>query len=212
MIVDTLLSFARSPAKIFSAFEELVRLKDELPSLAILLIHHNSKEGHPYGVVLATNMPRVIIEMKRDNPSVTDDLGDPIMINIIKHSNEHFGIDVVPFEIRLDGDHFVVTNNSDLPQDKIKNLVIYEYKTNLLEQYSSTDIGRLLGVHRRIIEKAWTENPETETKALWNEIKSKLKEKAKAKKESTSSKRKSSVRNKPAEDFCIPDENEEDDD
>ena len=199
LIVDTLLSFARSPAKIFSAFEELVRLKDEMRDLAIMLIHHNSKEGNLFGGVLATNMPRVIIEMKRDNPSVTDDLRDPITVNIIKHSNEHFGIDVVPFEIRLDGDHFVVTNNSDLPQDKIKKLVIYEYKTNLLEQYSSTDIGRLLGVPRKRIEKVWNKDVEAEAKDLWKNLRIKLKAEAKALNE-TSVRKKTSTRNKPVED------------
>jgi len=208
LIVDTLLSFARSPAKIFSAFEELVRLKDELPGLAILLIHHNSKEGNPFGGVLATNMPRVIIEMKRDNPSVTDDLRDPITVNIIKHSNEHFGIDVVPFEIRLDGDHFIVTNNPDLPQDTIKKLVIYEYKTNLLEQYSSTDIGRLLGVPRKRIEKVWNKDVEAEAKDLWNNLRIKLKAEAKALNE-TSVRKKTSTRNKPVENSQASNENGE---
>lgn len=192
LIIDTLLSFAGSPAKIFSAFEELVRLKDEMPSLAILVIHHNSKEGNPFGGVLATNMPRVIIEMKRDNTDVTDDLEDPITVNIIKHSNEHFGIDIVPFEIKLDTDHFVITNNSDLPQETIKKLVIYEYKSNRLEQFSSTDIGRLLGVPRHRIENAWNKEVEEEAKALWSIIRLKLKEKAKALNEASSRKKGSS--------------------
>lgn len=192
LIIDTLLSFAGSPAKIFSAFEELVRLKDEMPSLAILVIHHNSKEGNPFGGILATNMPRVIIEMKRDNTDVTDDLEDPITVNIIKHSNEHFGIDIVPFEIKLDNDHFVITNNSDLPQETIKKLVIYEYKSNRLEQFSSTDIGRLLGVPRHRIENTWNKEVEEEAKALWSKIKLKQKEKAKALNKASSRKKESS--------------------
>ena len=102
LIIDTLLSFAKNPAKIFSAFEELVRLKDVKPDLAILLIHHKSKAGNSFGGVLSTNMPRVIIEMKRDSTSVLDDLKTPITINVLKHSNEHYGIDVVPFDIQLD--------------------------------------------------------------------------------------------------------------
>ena len=180
LVIDTLLSFARSPAKIFSAFEELVRLKDELPGLAILVLHHNSKEGNPYGGILATNMPRVIIEMKRDNSIMLDDLEVPITINVIKHSNEHAGIDILPFDIKLD-DHFVVTNNSELPFEMVQKLVIHEYKHNKLESFSCTDIGRLLGVGRSPIETIWKkEGAEEEAQALWNRLKEEYREKAKA--------------------------------
>ena len=186
LIVDTLLSFARTPAKIFSAFEELVRLKDEMPGLAILVLHHNSKEGNPFGGILSTNMPRVIIEMQRDNTSVLDDLEDPITINVIKHSNEHYGIDVVPFEIKLVNDHFAVTNNTDMPQKNVEQLIIYEYKHNRLESYSNTDIGRLLGVPRSKIEKIWNADGVKEnTQILWEDTKRKLKDKAKALKEAS---------------------------
>ena len=181
LIIDTLLSFARSPVKIFSAFEELVRLKDELPGLAILVLHHNSKEGNPYGGILATNMPRVIIEMKRDNTSVLDDLEVPITLNVIKHSNEHAGIDILPFDIKLDDDHFVVTNNSELPLEMVQKLVIHEYKHNRLESYSSTDIGRLLGVGRKPIETIWKKDgTKEETQACWEHLKEEYREKAKA--------------------------------
>jgi len=190
LIIDTLLSFARSPAKIFSAFEELVRLKDELPGLAILVLHHNSKEGNPYGGILATNMPRVIIEMKRDNSSLLDDLEVPITINVIKHSNEHAGIDILPFDIKLDDDHFVVTNNSNLPLEKVRKLVIHEYKHNRLESFSNTDIGRLLGVGRKPIETIWKQDgAEEEAQALLDQLKEEFREKAKAFNESSSKKK-----------------------
>ena len=190
LVIDTLLSFARSPAKIFSAFEELVRLKDELPGLAILVLHHKSKEGNPYGGILATNMPRVIIEMKRDNSSVLDDLEVPITINVIKHSNEHAGIDILPFEIKLDDDHFIVTNNSSLPLEKVRKLVIHEYKNNRLESFSNTDIGRLLGVGRKPIETIWkNDDTKDEVQVLWDSLKAEYKEKAKALNESASKKK-----------------------
>ena len=190
MIVDTLLSFARSPAKIFSAFEELVQLKDELPGLAILVLHHNSKEGNPYGGILATNMPRVIIEMKRDNSSVLDDLEVPITINVIKHSNEHAGIDIIPFEIKLDDDHFVVTNNSELPLEMVQKLVIHEYKHNRLESYSNTDIGRLLGVGCAKIEAKWREDGvEEKNQVFWDNLKKKIKDEVKVLKEASSPKK-----------------------
>ena len=190
LIVDTLLSFARSPAKIFSAFEELVQLKDELPGLAILVLHHNSKEGNPYGGILATNMPRVIIEMKRDNSSVLDDLEVPITINVIKHSNEHAGIDIIPFEIKLDDDHFVVTNNSELPLEMVQKLVIHEYKHNRLESYSNTDIGRLLGVGRAKIEEKWREDGvEEKTQVFWESLKKRIKDEAKVLNEASSRKK-----------------------
>ena len=124
-------------------------------------------------------MPRVIIEMKREISSVLDDLEVPITINVIKHSNEHAGIDIIPFEIKLDAGHFVVINNSDLPIEKVRKLVIYEYKHNPLESFSNTDIGRLLGVGRSPIETIWKqEGVEEEAQALLDHLKEEFREKA----------------------------------
>ena len=164
LIIDTLLSFAKNPAKIFSAFEELVRLKDEKPDLAILLIHHKSKAGNSFGGVLSTNMPRVIIEMKRDSTSVLDDLKTPITINVLKHSNEHYGIDIVPFDIQLDNNGcFSVVKESDklkwgmeLNKETIGKLVVYGYKHNEVEHFSDDDIGQLLGVSGRVVRTIYT--------------------------------------------------------
>lgn len=174
LIIDSLVSFAKSPtpAKIFSAFEELIRLKDELPGLAILVLHHNSKDCKPDGILF--DMPRAIIEMSRDSNSVLDDIKDPVKISVIKHGNEQSGIDIVPFEIKLDGDQFVVTNNSDWPPEKVQKLVIREYKHNHLEPYSNTDIGRLLGVSRKVIEGIWGDGAEKEAQLLWNDLKGKF--------------------------------------
>ena len=213
LIIDTLLSFARSPVKIFSAFEELVRLKDELPGLAILVLHHNSKEGNPYGGILATNMPRVIIEMKRDNSSLLDDLEVPITINVIKHSNEHAGIDIIPFDIKLDDDHFVVTNNSDLPLEMVQKLVIHEYKNNRLESYSNTDIGRLLGVGRKPIETIWKKDgTKEEAQTLWDRLKEEFREKEKAKALNASSSKKRRKKARGRGSSRIEDEEREEDD
>ena len=174
LIIDSLVSFAKSPtpAKIFSAFEELILLKDELRGLAILVLHHNSKDCKPDGILF--DMPRAIIEMSRDSNSVLDDIKDPVKISVIKHGNEQSGIDIVPFEIKLDGDQFVVTNNSDWPPEKVQKLVIREYKHNHLEPYSNRDIGRLLGVSRKVIEGIWGDGAEKEAQLLWNDLKGKF--------------------------------------
>ena len=119
-------------------------------------------------------MPRAIIEMSRDSNSVLDDIKDPVKISVIKHGNEQSGIDIVPFEIKLDGDQFVVTNNSDWPPEKVQKLVIREYKHNHLEPYSNTDIGRLLGVSRKVIEGIWGDGAEKEAQLLWNDLKGKF--------------------------------------
>ena len=190
LIIDSLVSFAKNPnpSKIFSAFEELVRLKDELSGLAILVVHHNTKDCKPDGILF--DMPHVIIEMKRDKSSVLDDLEDPLTINIIKHSNEQSGIDIVPFEIKLDGEHFVVTNDSNLPPKMIQKLIIREYKHNRLEPYSNTDIGRLLGVSRKTIEGIWTDGSEEETTAFLNDLKCNLRSKTNALNDLSSAKKK----------------------
>ncbi len=190
LIIDSLVSFAKNPnpTKIFSAFEELVRLKDELPGLAILVVHHNTKDCKPDGILF--DMPHVIIEMKRDSSSVLDDLEVPLTINVVKHSSEQSGIDIVPFEIKLDGEHFVVTNDSNLPPKMIQKLIIREYKHYRLDPYSNTDIGRLLGVSRKTIEGIWTDGSEEETQEFLNDFKYKLKNKTKALNDSSSAKKK----------------------
>ena len=85
------------------------------------------------------------------------------------------------FDIKLDDDHFVVTNNSELPLEMVQKLVIHEYKHNRLESYSSTDIGRLLGVGRKPIETIWKKDgTKEETQACWEHLKEEYREKAKA--------------------------------
>lgn len=182
LVIDTLHSFCKDAISISQAYDTFVQLKDDLPNLAILVLHHKNKEGTSFGGVPSTNKPRIIIEKNRlssnsdnnqsqsimDFKSIRFKKNNPTLIKVVKNSFERTQIDALPFIIELDEKGNYCVKEPDFTIDDMKKILICEYKNSMSKKYTNADIACVLGCSDRTIQN--TKISEVEMRDLFEKI------------------------------------------
>ena len=161
LIIDTLTTFWGRD-KISDPLLFLSGLTKEIPSMAVLVIHHTKKSGESLGGSAAEEIPRVVLSLKRhqiqdasDDSNDKDENIETFKMWFAKNNKVGIDIEKLPFIcVRKSIDQYDVHKPVCSRKDMF-DVLRYYYKTEY--KLSDKAIGRLLGYTDRVFRNK--ENP-----------------------------------------------------